>query len=120
MLRVEINDSAETLCLKLQGRLVGEDAKNTRLLMARHRAGMRLVIDLTEVTFIDPVGEDVLSFFGEFRAEFIAETSYSRYICERLNLPVSSSELGNAHSSSSSNVTQRKGRARRPLPIAND
>ena len=117
MLRVEVDDSANTLSLKLQGRLVGEEAKNTRTLMRRYRAGMRLVVDLTEVTFVDSVGEDLLSFFGGFGTNFIAETSYSRYICERLHLRVvvGESSDGNTSAPSSTTVVQRNRRARRPL-----
>lgn len=92
MLRVELDDSANVLSLKPQGRLVGEDAKNMHTLMARYRAGMRLVLDITEVTFVDAAGEDLLSVFGGFGAQFIAETSYSRDICERLHLPLACSQ----------------------------
>ena len=117
MLRVEVDDSANTLSLKLQGRLVGEEAKNTRTLMTRYRAGMRLVVDLTEVTFVDAVGEDLLSFFGRFGADFIAETSYSRYICERLHLQVAMSEPpdGNTSGASTTKCVQRHRSTRRPL-----
>lgn len=86
MLRVELDDCANTLSLKVQGRLVGEGAKNTRTLLARYRTGMRLIVDITEVTFVDTLGEDLLSAFGGLGADFLAETSYSRYICERLQL----------------------------------
>ena len=115
MLRVEVEDSANTLRLKLQGRLVGEEAKNTRSLMTRYRAGIRVVIDLTEVTFADVVGEDLLAFFAGFGAAFIAETSYSRYICERLDLHVAVGEPsdGNTSSPSSTEGVQRNRRARR-------
>lgn len=115
MLRVEVDDSANTLSLKLQGRLVGEEAKNTRALMMRYRAGMRLVVDLTEVTFVDAVGEDLLSFFSRFGADFIAETSYSRYICERLHLHVAELSDGNPLCPCSANGVQRNRRARPPL-----
>jgi hypothetical protein len=117
MLRVEVDDSANTLRLKLQGRLVGEEAKNTRSLMTRYRAGMKVVVDLTEVTFADAVGEDLLAFLAGFGADFIAETSYSRYICERLDLHVVWYETsdGITSSSSSANGVQRNRRARRPL-----
>ena len=117
MLRVEVDDSANTLSLKLQGRLVGEEAKNTRTLMTRHRPGKRLVVDVTEVTFIDSVGEDTLSFFSQFGAGFIAETSYSRYICERLHLQVAMSEPpdGNTPGPSTTKSMQRHRCTRRPL-----
>ena len=45
-----------------------------------------MVVDLTDVTFIDSVGEEVLSFFGRFGAEFAASTSYTLDVCERLDL----------------------------------
>ncbi len=86
MLRVEIHDSANSLSLKLDGRFCGDDAENTRTLITRCREGMRLVVDLTDITFIDSMGEEVLSFFGQFGAEFAASTSYTLDVCERLHL----------------------------------
>jgi hypothetical protein len=86
MLRVQIHDSANSLSLKLEGRFTGIDAENTRTLITRCREGMRLVVDLTDVTFIDSEGEEVLSFFARFGAEFAASTSYTLDVCERLHL----------------------------------
>jgi len=86
MLRVEIHDSTNSLHLKLEGRFTGDDAKNTRTLITRCGEGTRLVVDLTDVTFIDSAGEEVLSFFGRFGAEFAASTSYTLDVCERLHL----------------------------------
>jgi hypothetical protein len=88
MLRVEILGSADTLNLKLQGRFVGGDAEHTRMLIARSTGGVKLLVDLTEVVFIDGVGEEVLSFLGRIGAEFVAATSYTLDICERLRLPL--------------------------------
>ena len=86
MLRVDVHNSANTLSLKLEGRFTGDDAENTRTLIMRCRDGMRLVVDLTEVTFIDSVGEEALSFFSRFGAEFVAQTSYTLDVCERIHL----------------------------------
>ena len=88
MLRVEICDSAETLILRLEGRFTGDDAEHTRTLAARFAAHGRLLVDLTEVEFIDAAGEEVLSFLGLFGAEFVAPNSYVLDACERLNLRV--------------------------------
>src|SRR5215470_4347224 len=101
MLRAEISGSADTFHLKLQGRFVGGAAEDTRMLMARSAAGVRLVVDLTEVVFVDAVGEEVLSFFGRLGAEFVAPTSYSIDVCERLHLPLAQSPSSTANSESS-------------------
>jgi hypothetical protein len=88
MLRVEIRDSAGTLILRLEGRFAGDDAEHTRTLAARFGARGKLLVDLTEVVFIDAVGEEVLSFLGQLGAEFVAPNSYALDVCERLNLRV--------------------------------
>jgi hypothetical protein len=88
MLRVEICDSAETMILRLVGRFTGNDADQTRTLAARCAARGKLLVDLTEVVFIDAVGEEVLSFLGRFGAEFVATNSYVLDVCDRLNLRV--------------------------------
>ena len=115
MLRVDILDSANALSLKLEGRFTGNEAENTCTLMARCHDGMTLVVDLTEVTFIDSVGEEVLSFFGRFGAEFVAQTSYTLDICERLHLRLAPDQAsdGNTSGASRKNAGTRRPRARR-------
>src|ERR1700674_387299 len=95
MLRVEICDSAETLILRLVGRFTGDDAEHTRTLAARFAARGKLLVDLTEVVFIDAAGEEVLSFLGQFGAEVVAPNSYVLDVCERLNLRVATN--GSSH-----------------------
>ena len=95
MLRIEICDSAETLILRLVGRFTGDDAEHTRTLAARFAARGKLLVDLTEVVFIDAVGEEVLSFLGLFGADFVAPNSYVLDVCERLNLRMAPN--GGAH-----------------------
>jgi hypothetical protein len=94
MLRVDIVDSADTLRIKLEGRLAGNDAEHTRILMwpiavaIQPGTGMTLVVDLTEIMFIDALGEEVLSLLGRLGAQFVATTSYAVDVCERLHLPL--------------------------------
>ena len=95
MLRVEICDSAETLVLRLVGRFTGDDAEHTRTLTTRSAAREKLLVDLTEVVFVDATGEEVLSFLSRFGAEFVAPNSYVLDVCERLNLRVAPN--GGAH-----------------------
>ena len=91
MLRVEISDSAETLVLRLEGRFTGADAEHTRALATRFATCRKVLVDLTEVVFIDAVGEEVLAFLGQSGAQFVAPNSYVLDVCERLNLGVAPS-----------------------------
>ena len=110
MLRVEIQDSANTVRLKFEGRFTGDDAQNTCTLMTRCFDGMGLLVDITDVTFIDSAGEEVLSFFGRFGAEFIAETSYSLDVCERLHLCLAASGTSDPNLSGASRPSTRRHR----------
>jgi hypothetical protein len=97
MLRIETHESSNTLNLRLEGRFTGDDARHIRTLMTRCHPGMRLVVDLTDVTYVDSVGETVLSFFRGLGAAFVAQTSYSLDICERLHLHLASSEASDSN-----------------------
>jgi len=120
MLRVETQATPNGLNIKLQGRFTGEDAENTRTLVPRSHYSVKLVVDITDVTFIDAVGEEVLSFFGQLGAEFDAETSYSRDICERLQLGLVPGGRWDAHTSGSS-CKHTGGHARRlRQPVISD
>lgn len=88
MLRAELHDSAQTLSVKLAGRLTGSDAEHIRDLITRSTVVARLVVDLAEIVFIDTMGEQVLSLLGRLGAEFVAPTSYALDVCERLHLPL--------------------------------
>lgn len=94
MLRAEMQNSDKALTVRLAGRFAGDDAEHVRVLVTRHNIEAPLVVDLTEVTFIDPVGEATLSFFGRLGAKFIAEDVYLLDVCKRLNLPVTRNGKG--------------------------
>lgn len=111
MLRVEILGSAETLTIKLEGRFTGNDAEHTLTLVRHCLPGIRLVVDLTEVTFVDSEGEEALSFFGRFGAEFVAQTSYTLDICERLHLRVARDGESDSNTSSTSRSNARRRRS---------
>jgi anti-anti-sigma regulatory factor len=88
MLRVETREIGGALVCSLEGRFTGEGAEHVRLLVTRCDSKLELVFDLTEVMFIDAVGEDVLLLIKKLGGEFVAETAYARDICERLQLPL--------------------------------
>jgi hypothetical protein len=86
MFRVETHHGVDAVVMKLEGQLRGDYAEYARTLVSSCDTRVRLILDLTDVTFVDPAGEDVLTLFGRFGAEFIADNAYSRDLCERLNL----------------------------------
>ena len=88
MFRVEIHHRGNAMVMKIEGQLSGNYAEETRTLMTRCNTELPLVVDLTDVTFVDSIGEDVLSLFGRVGAEFIADNAYSRDLCQRLDLPL--------------------------------
>ncbi len=86
MLRVETQQLDGALICRLEGRFTGEGAEEVRRLVTRCDSELELVVDLTDVMFIDAIGEEVLLFIKRLGARFVAETSYSRDVCERLQL----------------------------------
>ena len=88
MFRVETHHETDALLIRVEGRLSGDNAEHARTLITRCTGGMRTVIDLTDLMAIDSTGEEVLSFFGRLGARFVADNAYSRYLCERLDLPL--------------------------------
>lgn len=95
MLRVEFNhDGNGRLFLRLQGRLTGPYAEDARWSLARYQIPPKLVVDLSEVTFIDAIGEEVLLWLARLGGEFIADNVYTRCVCERLQLHISQKRPG--------------------------
>ena len=95
MLRVQTQESDGALICRLEGRFTGKGAEEVRALVTRCDNEIRLVIDLTEVLFVDALGEGVLSFLKRLGAQFVAETAYSRDVCERLQLPFTGKRRSN-------------------------
>ena len=88
MIRAEMQDSEKGLVVRLEGRFIGDDAEHVRMLVTRRNIERQLIVDLTEVTFIDSVGESALSFFKRLGAKFVAEDVYVLGVCQRLHLPL--------------------------------
>ena len=88
MLRVITIQTVDILTIKLEGRLTGERAEQVRMLVTRSNTEMKLVVDITELMFVDALGEEVLAFLKRLGATFLAQTAYSLDVCERLRLPL--------------------------------
>ena len=97
MLRVETQQLDGALICRLEGRFTGEGAEEVRTLVTRCDGKLELVVDLTDVMFIDAIGEEVLLFVKRLGARFVADTSYSRDVCERLDLPLVRNHKSNMH-----------------------
>lgn len=72
--------------MRIEGRFVGNFAEDARSLVARSGVPSRLTVDLSEMTYVDDIGEQVLSWLKQIGVKFSAETAYSRDVCERLDL----------------------------------
>jgi hypothetical protein len=95
MLRVEFNHNGNgTFLVRLEGRLVGPYAEDARTTLANYQVPGKMVVDLTEVTFIDSSGEEMLRWLGHMGGEFIAENVYAQAICEHLGLQVAEKDDG--------------------------
>ena len=103
MLRVHTQELGGALICRLEGRFTREGAEEVRTLVMRCDSNLELVVDLTELMFIDAVGEDVLLFVKRLGAQFVAETSYSRDVCERLQLPLMGKRASNMQHRGNSN-----------------
>jgi hypothetical protein len=105
MLRVEFQDVGNTVTMRLEGRFVGPFAKDTRDLLTRSKIPLRLVVNLSEVTFVDAIGEEMLSWLARIGGKFIADNCYPLHVCERLHLPMAPKCAG---SFSRANVTRSR------------
>ena len=86
MLRAEFNQRNKDLVLKLEGRLVSGWAVQVKSFVARHFVPNGLLVDMSEVTHVDSVGEKLLVWLSDLHARFLAESCCARDICEKLHL----------------------------------
>jgi len=113
MLRFETHESDGALICRLEGRFTGAGAEQVRTLVTNTDINLALIIDITELMYIDAVGEDVLLFIKKLGGEFVAETSYARDICERLHLPLMRNHEARPESSYDGNGNGRSAKSSR-------
>jgi hypothetical protein len=87
MFRAEIQWLASGPTLKLEGKLVADWAEQARCLVTRDVLPKGLIVDLTELSYIDSVGEQLLKWLASVGALFIAGSVYAIAVCDRLRLP---------------------------------
>lgn len=94
MFRAEISQLADGPALKLEGRLVGEWAEQVKALVAKSLLPTNLIIDVTDVTYVDSLGEQVMTWLSSVGGVFVAKSIYAKGVCERLGLPIQSETAG--------------------------
>lgn len=88
MFRAEIYWAADGPSLKMEGRLIGAWAEQARSLVTKAVIPKGLIVDLSDVSYVDQVGEELLNWLGSIGAKFVATNVYAAGVCERLHLPI--------------------------------
>jgi hypothetical protein len=91
MLRIEFYKTPHGITVRLQGRFVKEFAEHACMLIGESSEPSQFIVDLSDMTFVDAVGERVMIRFKELGVAFTADSAYCLDICERLNLPLAAS-----------------------------
>jgi hypothetical protein len=95
MLRIDFQETAKALTMRMEGRFVARFAEEAKVaLLARCKVAKRLTVDMSEVVFVDAVGEEVLKWLRRIGGQFVAENCYSKDVCERLHLPIVRKRVG--------------------------
>ena len=88
MFRAELKQLTNGSVLKMEGRLVGEWANEAKSLFSQGPVPKALIVDLTDVSYVDAIGEQVLTWLSSIGARFLAKGIYAAAVCKRLNLPI--------------------------------
>jgi len=88
MFRAEIRWAANGPILKMEGRLVGAWAEQASSLITTELIPKGLIVDLTDISYVDAVGEQLLICLSSIGAKFAAMNVYAAGLCERLGLPL--------------------------------
>jgi hypothetical protein len=86
MFRAEIQWLASGPTLKLEGKLVADWAEQAMCLVTKDVLPKGLIVDLTEVSYIDSVGEQLLKWLASIGTLFFAGSVYAIAACDRLGL----------------------------------
>jgi hypothetical protein len=78
----------------LEGKLVADWAEQARCLVTQDVLPKDLIVDLTEVSYIDLAGEQLLKWLASAGAVFIGDSLYALAVCDRLRLPPRQSITG--------------------------
>lgn len=83
MVRAQFHQTNDQLPLKREGRLVSAWAVQVKSLVSGRFVPNGLLVHLSDVKYVDPVGEQLLPWLSDSQPR---ETCHARDICERLHL----------------------------------
>ena len=86
MFRMEFIELGSELTVRIEGRFVGHFAEEARTLIARQKIPAGFKVNVSDLTYLDLLGEEALTWMARIGARFIAESSYALDVCERLGL----------------------------------
>jgi len=86
MVRVEFHDQNNRTTMRIEGRFVGHYAEDVRSVVLSKKVLGRLVVDLSDLSWVDQTGEEVLGWLASIGCSFLSGNAYSSYVCERLSL----------------------------------
>jgi hypothetical protein len=87
MFRITFDERPTGVTIHIEGRFVGHFAEESRQSIALRNLPAGFVVDLSDVTFADSAGEEALRWLTDIGGRFVADSSYSLHLCERLQLP---------------------------------
>lgn len=83
MLRIDLLD---TTILRMSGRLAEGCREEVEGIVGAQEALPKMIVDLSQITYIDREGEELLCQLGRRGAKFAADSPYVQHVCERLHL----------------------------------
>jgi len=87
MLHAEIQWLASGPTLKLEGELVADWAEQASSLVTKDVLPEGLIVDLTQVSYIDAVGARLLEWLASVGTRFVAGNLYAVTVCNGMGLP---------------------------------
>ncbi len=87
MLKITIHDTPSQLVFQLEGKLIGpwvDELAQSWQTAGSIRSGRRVMVDLTDVTFIDDAGKDLLARLRGTGAEFLARDPLTKAVIEEV------------------------------------
>jgi hypothetical protein len=85
MLRIDLLGTAT---LRISGRMAEGCREEVATLVGSRRDMPSMVVDLSEVTYVDRAGEEVLCWLSHLGAKFTSDNLYALHVCERLRLSI--------------------------------